>query len=211
MKSDSLLKKYKKAMKSKAMASDTEKKKIHQNFVSRLFIRIFLSSVILLTFVGVDRIVLKKTGRTFFEKNIQTNWNFLKMANIFNTLFGEFIPKNDDINVDITNAFEHIEYKNGVNVITNQTFSGVTNIASGIVTKIKREKDQTYTIVIQSDNDYVYTYSGLESIDFNIYSYIAKGTIIGLAKNEENCYKFNIKIEKEGVEYSYYENWENKD
>ena len=44
MKKDSLIYKYKKAMKESENATNSEKKKIRYNFVTKLFFRIFLSS-----------------------------------------------------------------------------------------------------------------------------------------------------------------------
>lgn len=205
MKSDSLLKKYKKAMRSKQSASDLEKKKVHQNYISRLFFRIFLSSLILLAFVVTDKITLKKSGEGFFTNIIQRNWNFLKMTKVFNSLFGEFIPIDGDKDVYNTNVYDMVVYENGVNHVTNSSFSGVTNLTGGVITKIKKEKDNTYTITIQGSDDYVYTYSKLTSLDYNIYNYIEAGSIIGLASEENGVYKFDLKIEKEGKVYDFYE------
>lgn len=210
MKSDSLLKKYKKAMRSKQYASDFEKKKVHQNYVSRLFFRIFLSSLILLTFVVTDRITLKKTGEGFFTSMIQKNWNFLKMTKVFNSLFGDFIPIDGDKDVYNATIYDTVVYENGINHVTNHSFSGVTNLTGGVITKIKKEKDNTYTITIQGSDDYMYTYSKLTSLDYHIYNYIDAGSIIGLAGEENGRYIFDLKIEKEGKAYDFYEKSEDK-
>lgn len=211
MKSDSLLKKYKKAMRSKQSASEQERKKVHQNYVSRLFFRIFLSSLILLTFVLADRITLKKTGEGFFTNVIQKNWNFLKMTRVLNTLFGEFVPIGSDVDVYNANIYDQVEYENGVNHIKNHTFSGVINLNGGVIIKIKKEKDDTYTVTIQGSDDYIYTYSKMKSLDYHIYNYVDAGSIIGLATEENSEYVFDLKIEKEGVPYDFYEKADDKD
>ena len=77
--------------------------------------------------------------------------------------------------------------------------------SSGVVSKIVKNKDKTYTITIQGIDDYVYIYDGLESIDFSIYNYVEKGTVIGLAKKENNQYTFNLTIKKDGKYYDFYD------
>ena len=78
-------------------------------------------------------------------------------------------------------------------------------ISSGVVSKIVKNKDKTYTITIQGIDDYVYIYDGLESIDFSIYNYVEKGTVIGLAKKENNQYTFKLTIKKDGKYYDFYD------
>lgn len=206
MKSESLLKKYQKAMKSKDNLSDQEKSKIHYNYVSKLFFRIFLSSLLLLMLIMVDRVTYKKNKTTIIDTNIRRNWNFLKMTNVFNTLFGEFFKIDNSIDVYHANVYDNVKYENNVNYITNNSFSGVTNLTSGIITKIKKEKDGTYTITIQGSDDFVYTYGKLSSVDYHIYTYVDASDIIGLANYDNSKYHFTLTIEKEGVYYDFYEN-----
>lgn len=206
MKSNSLLKKYQKAMKSKDNLSNQEKKKIHYNYVSKLFFRIFLSSLILLMLIVTDRVSYKKNKTNIIDTNIRKNWNFLKMTNVFNTLFGQFFKIDNIVNVYHANVYDNVKYDNHINYITNHSFSGVTNLTSGIITRIKKEKDGTYTITIQGNDDFIYTYGKLTSIDYYIYNYIDASDIIGLASAEDNKYYFTLIIEKEGVYYDFYEN-----
>lgn len=204
MDTKSLMKKYNKAMRSKKNRSDSDKKKIHNNFVSRLFFRIFLSSLILLTFVITDKITIQKTGKGFFTNVISKNWNFLKMTKTFNSLFGNFLPVNDE-EVYSSNVYDKVIYQDGINYVTNNSFSGVTNLTSGVITKIKKEKNKTYTVTIQGSDDYLYTYSGLTSIDYRIYNYVNASDILGLASLNNGTYHFEVMIEKEGVKYDFYE------
>ena len=75
MKKSSLLKKYKKALRENANANDSTKRQIRQNYVTKLFFRIFLSSVILLICVFYDS-VLVKNNKTIKEYLNNTNINF---------------------------------------------------------------------------------------------------------------------------------------
>ena len=51
MREDSLILKYRKAMKQKSNATIEEKNKIRSNYVTKLFLRIFLSSLLLLLLI----------------------------------------------------------------------------------------------------------------------------------------------------------------
>lgn len=206
MKSESLLKKYQKAMKSKENLSDQEKSKIHYNYVSKLFFRIFLSSLLLLMLIVTDKVTYKKTKTNIIDTTIRRNWNFLKMTNVFNSLFGQFFKIDDTVDVYHANVYDNVKYENNVNYITNHSFSGVTNLTSGIITKIKKEKDGTYTITIQGSDDFIYTYGKLTSVDYHIYNYVDASDILGLASYDNSKYHFTLTIEKEGVYYDFYEN-----
>ena len=205
MKKDSLIYKYKKAMKESENATNSEKKKIRYNFVTKLFFRIFLSTFILLCLVIANKISISTNGIKLSEYTIEKIWNFLKMVTVFNGMFGEFIVINDDQTVDSNTLYDQITYHHNVNYITNYDFSGAMATSSGVVSKIVKNKDKTYTITIQGIDDYVYIYDGLESIDFSIYNYVEKGTVIGLAKKENNQYTFKLTIKKDGKYYDFYD------
>ena len=79
MKKDSLIYKYKKAMKESENATNSEKKKIRYNFVTKLFFRIFLSTFILLCLVIANKISISTKGIKLSEYTIEKNWNFLKI------------------------------------------------------------------------------------------------------------------------------------
>lgn len=211
MKKDSLLYQYKKALRNKDNLSNDELKKIKYNYVSKLFFRIFLSTFLLLCLVVVDKISFNKKNIKVGENLINSHWNFLNLVNTFNAMFGEFIVIKDDLNVDSTNFYDNIEYVNGINVITNASSNGVIVAKSGVVTKIAKEKNNTYTVNIQTADDYVFTYYGLQSVDYTIYNYLEQGTILGLATFEENEYCFNMTIKKGEKVYEYYHFWENQD
>ncbi len=127
------------------------------------------------------------------------------MVTVFNGIFGEFIVINDDQTVDSNHLYDQITYNNNINYIINYDFSGVVATSSGVVSKIVKNKDKTYTITIQGIDDYVYIYDGLESIDFSIYNYVEKGTVIGLAKKENSQYTFKLTIKKDGKYYDFYD------
>lgn len=205
MKKDSLIYKYHKIVKSDKKLSDSSKKKIRNNFVTKLFLRIFLSTFILLCLVIIDKVSISVQNVKLSENTIRKNLNFLKMVTLFNGMFGEFIIIDDDLNVDSSNLYDQVRYQNNINYVVNDNFSGVVSSASGVVTKIIKHNDDTYAITLEASDGFEYTYDGLITIDFSIYNYIGKGTIIGLAKTQDEKYTFELIIKKDGKYYDFYQ------
>lgn len=183
-----------------------KKKKL--NYIDKLFIRIFLSSILILSLVTIDRLKNNHISLLFND-----NINFLKIAKIFNGDFGNFVNSKFDEHVYSVNIYDEVLYdkKTELNLVYNYSFDGVYNLENGIVTKIKRKDNGYYDITIKGYDGFNYTYCDLESIDFHIYNYVSNEAIIGVAPYDEKtkCYVFKVIIEKEGVKYDYYQNAEN--
>ena len=136
-------------------------KKNKSNYITKLFFRIFLSSLILLFLVTISPKELKN--------KIKEDVSFLKFVKTFNSLFGEIIIFENDELVDSTIFYDHIEYKNEINYVKNDSFDGVYNFSNGIVTKIIKNDNETYTISIMTEDDYLFTYYDLSSFDYRLY------------------------------------------
>ena len=181
-----------------------EKNKIRSNYVTKLFLRIFLSSLLLLLLILGNNYAVKNDKISFGKKTIEKNTNFIKIANIFNSIFGNFIPIDggNDVLVDATTLYGSINYVEGINYIDNNSFEGVYNFEAGIIIKKTKDKDGLYTITVLSQDNICYTYIGLTTCNFNLYSYVSKKTIIGNGLQDQNGnYQFKLIIEKEGVKY----------
>ncbi len=172
-------------------------KKNKSNYITKLFFRIFLSSLILLFLVTISPKELKN--------KIKEDLSFLKFVKTFNSLFGEIIIFENDELVDSTIFYDDIEYKNEINYVKNDSFDGVYNFSNGIVTKIIKNDNETYTISIMTEDDYLFTYYDLSSFDYRLYEYVNKGEIIGKTTNQNNSYNYKIKITKDGTNYDYFE------
>lgn len=203
MKKDSLVYRYKKALKEHSNSSNDELKKIRYNYVTKLFFRIFLSTLILLCLVVSDKISMNVKNIKLSEYTINKQWNFLKLVSSFNAMFGEFIVLSDDKTVDGSLYYDEIEYVNGINYITNHG-NGVVISKSGVITRIIKDDNNTYTVDIQTNDDYIFTYRGLTGLDYSIYSYLEQGSILGLASLNEEGYQFSLIIKKGDVSYDYY-------
>ena len=76
-------------------------KKNKSNYITKLFFRIFLSSLILLFLVTISPKELKN--------KIKEDVSFLKFVKTFNSLFGEIIIFENDELVDSTIFYDYIE------------------------------------------------------------------------------------------------------
>ena len=81
-----------------------------------------------------------------------------------------------------------------MNYIKNDSFDGVYNFSNGIVTKIIKNDNETYTISIMTEDDYLFTYYDLSTFDYRLYEYVNKGEIIGKTTDQNNSYNYKIKI-----------------
>ena len=177
-----------------------ELKKKKLNFIDKLFIRIFLSSLLLLSMVVLENNFTK----TLMTKEL----NFLSYAKLFNGVFDGFIPVSD-VPVYNLNIYDNVLYESisKENEIHNYTINFVQPLSEGVVTKIYKSKDNKFDVYIKSIDGYSYIYKGLENIEVSIYSYVNLEKIIGTASFDDvlNCYKFKLIIEKDGECFSYYD------
>lgn len=180
-------KRFKRYNKKQRRNNKLNKKK--RSYFDKLYIRIFLSSLLLLILLG---------SKNLFNLNIfntvNQNMNILPIVNLFTKIYD--IP--EDIVVNITDNYEEIEYINGINYITNKSFNGVTIIKTGIVVKIEKLND-LYYVTIKSDDGIEYTYGNLTNLDVSIYSYVTANSTIGSALYIDDEYRFSLKI-KDGNE-----------
>lgn len=175
------------------------------NKIDKLFIRIFLSSLLLFSLLIIDNVNLNICNKFIYSFN--ENINFIKYSKLFNGVFGNYVPinQNDTVNKEV--YYDVVNYSNNTNIIQNYSFEGVCVAETGVVTKIKKNKNNLYNITIKTNDGTNYTYNNLITCDVRIYSYINLGDIIGSAMydDEIECYTFNLIIEKEGKYYDYYQ------
>lgn len=168
-----------------------------KKYLDSLFVRIFLSSIILLMIVITNG-------------SLNTKTYLLKMSNLtslvkeFNKGIGNVLPITEVIPVFSSEIYEQVTYDGKVNHIVNTSFDGVSSLTSGIITKINK-KDGIYQITIQATDGRIYLYSGLTSFDYYIYAYLNAESILGLATKEEGTYKFEVTITEGDKTYSIYE------
>ncbi len=179
----------------------TKEPKDKRTYIDDLFLRIFLSSLILLAFCSLDRFL----PRFSLTKYLNTNINIVKFAKIFSGTPLEIVSEDDLITVYEPDIYDQVEYVDGINYVTNETYAGVGNLVTGYVVKIMKVNNR-YTIVIKGVDDLEYTYGNLESIDISLYAYVEAKETIGKALFEDGKYHFELVIDKNGEKLDFYDN-----
>lgn len=192
------LKKYHSFKKKQSKIHRIKKRKSFKNenkktYFDKLYIRIFLSSILLFLLISAKNIF-----KLDLVNHLNSNINVIPILNLFTNIY-EFNHK--DLEVNLTTNYENINYLEGVNYITNESFNGVSSAATGIVIKINKI-DDLYYVTIKSENNLEYTYGGLSSIDVSLYSYVVVNNIIGSAQTINNHYTFTIEIKDKDNVYS---------
>jgi murein DD-endopeptidase MepM/ murein hydrolase activator NlpD len=173
--------------------------------IDALFERIFLSTLLLLL-LSITSLFSNQSTVKKIMNQFQTNLNFLSLTRILEGT-GELFPIHGDITTYEKSIYDKVEYRDGINYVTNEDFNGIINLENGIVTKIKKTSSG-YTIEVTGADDVCYTYQKCKSCDYSLYQYVKAGTILGLAQVEasyENHYVFELIITRNGEEKSFYE------
>ena len=138
-----------------------------------------------------------------FNENI----NFLQLTNKVDSLFLNKLFNKGDITVYSKAFYEQVEYKNGVNYVSNSSTSAVESLVDGVVIKIEKANN-LYSVYIQSIDDTIYEFRNLENIDVFIYSYVNQKDVIGKAIYDDVYYRFELLINKDNEYLNYYDNSE---
>ncbi len=184
-------KKYQ-SFKNKQKRNKNNKLNNSKTYFDKLYIRIFLSSLLLLILLG---------GKNLLKLNIfntvSNNMNILPIVNLFTKVY-DF---NNDLPVNVINNYDNIEYNEGINYITNESFNGVSIINTGIVVKIEKKSD-LYFVTIKDEDGIEYIYGNLTNLDISLYSYVTTNKTIGTANFNNNHYSFTIEIKDGNIRHS---------
>lgn len=193
----------KKEKKKNEYLSDYEKSERNKkySYFDKLFMRIFFSSLILLSFFVVPKIKQFEN----FTSIVNSNLNFISFSNIFSGIFGNIFEFDDDY-VYSSDIYESVKYQDGVNIVKHRSFDGVKILVPGVVTKIYKDENGLYNLTILGVDDYIYTYIGLETKDVRIYEYLREEAILGKSRFTTDSYEFTVIIEKDNQRVSFYDN-----
>ena len=184
---------------------ENEKKKSEKTYFDKLFMKIFLSSFIVLLIVITNNLYLNKKINFNVINKINTNINAIKILSLFNDSVFKFI-ENDVVDVYSSDVYDEVRYENNINYIRNYSLNYVRNLVSGYVVRIINDK-AGYTIVIKGIDDLEYTFSGMKQINVKMYQYVDENTILGLTNYNEKtkAYEFILIIKEEDRFYSFYD------
>ena len=199
MKKNQYVKYYKEYNKEKSNEVD-------KTFFDKLFFRIFLSSILMLLFVGVDRLCTVYNSNFNINIYLKENINLIKILRGFNNTIFKFIDEDSLKEVYDVDFYSNVSYSDGVNQIKLVDSNSVNNLVSGYVIKIEKS-NKTYNIYIKGIDGLDYCFIGLSSIDVSIYEYVEAGEILGLASFDDiyEIYFFELIIKDKEEVYSYFD------
>ena len=160
--------------------------KLKKTYFDSLFTRFFLSSLLLLLMT-----LLNIMFNINIKHHLNNNFNFTKIG--YN-LLSIFIENNDNQLVSSFDLYDLYKYKDNKNILESSSYNGVNCFKAGTVIKIEKENNK-YNVTIQTIDDYLWTYSGLESIDCYLYQYISDNELIGTSIYDSN-FSFELLISK---------------
>lgn len=162
-----------------------EKKKKYTRYIYQIGITICITLALL--------IGLKKSEKfeAFFYRNVyEENFNFSKVNDWYQKLFGSSIPfsgiiKNNTKAVfQETLVYENSErYEEGVKLTVSKEYL-IPILESGMVVFIGEKENYGNTVIVQQIDGTDVWYSNLENINVSLYDYVEAGSLLGEAKGE---------------------------
>ena len=182
------------------------KEEVDKTFFDKLFFRIFLSSILLLLIVGINKFCYHFNYEFNINSIIAENINFIKIFKKFNNSVFKLIDEDKLIEVYDVDFYSNVSYENGVNQIKLDNSNSVNNLVSGYIVKIEKNSN-SYNVTVKGIDGYEYRYVGLVSVDVVMYQYVNGNDILGLARYDEkyNIYFFDLIIKDKEEVYSYFD------
>lgn len=149
--------------------------------LDKFLIRFFVGTLILLCLVIADK--YQYIDLDEYKEKISNNINPLNLINKINGKL-EIVDLGTEEEISVSSNYKeyHIIDENIRRYDCNE-FEPVNNYIAGVVSKIERKQNKTYTITILGIDNRIYQYSNLESFDYHIYNYIKTDEIIGNAND----------------------------
>lgn len=169
-------------------------KKQVKNLLSKVLI-----SVIIFLLLAISTKQNNKTKEYINNKVYEEQFKFTKIRNIYEKYFGDILSLDKVVKETQPVFNEEISYQkkskyyDGVELTVSSNYL-VPSIEDGIVVFIGDKDNYGKTIIVEQTNGIDVFYSNVEPININIYDYIAKGEIVGEAKNN----KLYLLFQKDG-------------
>ncbi|HHU55758.1 MAG TPA: M23 family metallopeptidase [Acholeplasmataceae bacterium] len=143
----------------------------------------FLYKFAMVFFLLFSVVVLDKINVIDFsdlQEKMSTHFNFLKLINKINGKTTLIAIDLDEVQSANAGVIKSQKITNGNRIILD-SYEAVESLDLGIVVRI--EKDSVY---ILNNDDYLYCYTKLETVDVNLYQIVRKNQIIGKASADKN-------------------------
>lgn len=179
--------------------------KKYSKYISSIITRVLISLVIIMFSLIINKInpkVYLKIKKFTFNKSI----SFIKINKLSKKVIGKnvFYTENDRKTSKVANFNEISEksakYFDGEKLkVTNNLPIGA--ISSGVIIYIGKKENFNNTIIIQGVDNYNIWYGNIENVNYSLYDYVEKESLIGSCISDE----LYLLIEKDGKIYTYEE------
>lgn len=181
------------------------KMKIKTKYISSLVTRVLLSLVIILFSLIINKInpnLYLKVKNYTFNKTL----NFIKVNKLSKKIIGKEVFYTSNNNSDIKIVNEEKLTSDSVKYFEAEKFKVSKNlpigaISSGVIIYIGKKENYNNTVIIQGTDNYNIWYGNIENINYSLYDYVEKESLIGSCISDE----LYLIIEKDGKLFTYEE------
>lgn len=171
---DEYLEKFKKKRHS-TISSSTPRINLKPLLSKFLLAVIFFLSSIIFTNMSDKNLLLYK------EYVLSESLPFTKIKGIYENLFGEVLPKDENVQTvfDGKLVYKNIDNYLDGEVLTVNTNTLINNIKGGIVVYSGEKEGYGNTVIIQGIDGVDIWYGNMNNIAVNLYDYVESGTVLG--------------------------------
>lgn len=179
-------------------------KVLEYKYISNLITRILLSLIFVMLILIINKLNPKfysYVKKYTFDKSL----NFIKFNNLSKKIIGKKVFYTDKINENQMGVNKALDFKNNsTKYFDGEKFKVSKNlpigaISSGVIIYIGNKENFNNTIIIQGNDNYNIWYGNIENINYSLYEYVEKGSLIGSSISDE----VYLLIEKDGKLYTY--------
>lgn len=150
----------------------------------KLFNR-FFGKLIFLLILLIGIILLDKYKVFNIEDLNREMYKNINITNVISVFKGELFDSYLDQDMEVNSSIYIINTKEGKRLMLET--NDVISIDYGQVIKIIKTEDKLYKVFIQS-KDNIYVYSGLKSLDVEMYQLVKLNQVIGISNNYDDAY-----------------------
>ena len=174
-------------MKDKSMQTN------EMSYFDKFLYKLFIGFLLLLAIVLLDYFNVVSYDKV--KNNMSEHFNVLKVVKKINGNTKIIPIEFDDSIVVSSDIYQKHHLSNDKYYIDLLDYEAVENYSLGVVTSIKKSKDNTYSVKILAEDGVMYLYEELESIDCHLYQCVNTKEIIGKASydkgNKTNYFYFS--------------------
>ena len=180
-----------------------QRRKNRHNKLSNIFTRVLLSIILVLS--SCIFIKLDSNNLEWFKNNVLENsLLFVKANNFYQKYFGNIVPQHNVISAPVNNVntIKKIEdYFDGYKILY-QANEAVNIIQSGLLVYYGEKDNYGNVAIIQGVDGVDIWYGGITDLNYNIYDYVEKGSILG--NSIDNYYYLLFKKDNNVLKYDEY-------